>query len=131
MTRGLCECVALNSFTHAVLNTAMGDARLLQPLQSINLVRSSCEEVLFLFFFIYPPPGRAKNSWPRAARIQEFVMGGGGGVRFSTGTVMYTKLFQWGGGGGGGQSAWGYILKLGGGGGGGGGGGRVGKLNEQ
>ena len=32
-TRGLCECVA-NSLTRAVLNTAMGGARLLQPLQA-------------------------------------------------------------------------------------------------
>ena len=35
-TRGLCECVA-NSLTRAVFNTAMGDARLLQPLESVNL----------------------------------------------------------------------------------------------
>ena len=41
-TRGLCECVA-NSLTRAVLNTAMGDATLLQPLECVNLVRSSCE----------------------------------------------------------------------------------------
>ena len=43
-TRGLCECV-VNSLTRAVLNTAMGGARLLQPWNSlgpsINLVRSS------------------------------------------------------------------------------------------
>ena len=32
-TRGLCECVA-NSLTRAVLNAAMGGARLLQPLQA-------------------------------------------------------------------------------------------------
>ena len=31
-TRGLCECVA-NCLTRAVLNTAMGGARLLQPLE--------------------------------------------------------------------------------------------------
>ena len=31
-TRGLCDCVA-NSLTHAVLNTAMGGVRLLQPLE--------------------------------------------------------------------------------------------------
>ena len=57
--RGLCECVA-NSLMRAVLNTAMGDARLLQRLESVHLVRSSS-------FFSYSThinslPGLGKNS---------------------------------------------------------------------
>ena len=50
-TRGLCECVA-NSLTRAVLNAAMGGARLLQPLESRYFgTISSCEVRSSLLFF--------------------------------------------------------------------------------